>query len=206
MRAYGIPLPEIKLAGSEAEAIELSRQIGFPVALKIACTDIPHKSDVGGVILNLLYVNAVSDGYTQLIARTRAARPQADIQGVYVQRMITGGQEVIVGAIQDQQFGPLAMFGSGGVEVEGVKDVAFALAPMTTEETDFLLQSTWAGQRLRGFRNLAPADRQAAKVVLLLLAQLAADFPQIAEIEINPLIVLQRGQGAYAIDARARLA
>jgi acetyltransferase len=194
------------MARSAEEAVEFARLLGYPVALKIACEDIPHKSDVGGVSLNLPDKAAVFHGYTRLIERTLAARPEAIIQGVYVQSMITGGQEVIIGAVQDPQFGPLAMFGSGGVEVEGVKDVAFALAPMTAEEADFLLESTWAGQRLGGFRSLAPADHQAAKDVLLRLAQLAADFPEIAEIEINPLIVLHKGQGAYAIDVRARLA
>ena len=205
MQAYGIPIPKIKMARSAEEAAEFSRLLGFPVALKIACTDIPHKSDVGGVSLNILDEEAVSHGFTQLIERTLAVRPEATIQGVYVQSMITGGQEVIIGAVQDPQFGPLAMFGSGGVEVEGVKDVAFALAPVTDEEADFMLESTWAGQRLGGYRSLAPADRQAAKDVLLRLAQLAADFPQIGEIEINPLIVLKKGQGVYAIDVRACL-
>lgn len=98
------------------------------------------------------------------------------------------------------------MFGSGGVEVEGLKDIAFALAPLTGEEADYLLNTTWAGRRLRGFRNLIPADRDAAREVLLRLAQLAGDFPQLAEVEINPLKVLAAGKGAIAVDARARLA
>jgi acetyltransferase len=118
--------------------------------------------------------------------------------------MIPTGQEVITGAIQDPQFGPLVMFGSGGVEVEGLKDVAFALAPLTGEEAEHLLESTWAGRRLRGYRNLLPADQQAVLDVLLRLAQFAADFPKISEIEINPLRVLQQGEGAYAVDVRLR--
>ena len=105
------------------------------------------------------------------------------------------GQEVIVGAVRDDQFGPLVMFGSGGVEVEGLKDVAFALAPLTSEEADHLLESTWAGRKLGGFRNLPPADRQAVLDTLFRVAHLASDFAQIAEVEINPLRVLQSKSG-----------
>jgi acetyltransferase len=183
----------------------MAARMGFPVALKIASTEIPHKSDIGGVVLNLPDARAVSLSYGRVVDNARAALPDAEIQGVYVQSMISSGQEVIVGAVQDPQFGPLVMFGSGGVEVEGVKDVAFALAPMTEEEAEFLLGTTWAGQRLAGFRNLLPADRDAVKEVLLRLSQLAADFPQLAEIEINPLRVLPSGEGVYAVDLRARL-
>jgi acetyltransferase len=118
--------------------------------------------------------------------------------------MFPAGQEVIVGIVQDPQFGPLVMFGSGGVEVEGLKDVAFALAPLSRDEAKHLLDSTWAGRKLRGYRNLPPADRAAVVNVLLRLAQLAADFPQLAEIEINPLRALPDGQGAVAVDVRIK--
>jgi acetyltransferase len=119
--------------------------------------------------------------------------------------MAADGQEVIVGAVQDPQFGPLVMFGSGGVEVEGLKDVQFALAPLGEAEAKSLLEKTWAGQKLRGFRNLPQADRQAVTQTLLRLAQMAADFPQLAEIEINPLRVMETGDGAWAVDVRVRL-
>jgi acetyltransferase len=117
--------------------------------------------------------------------------------------MIPQGQEVIVGAVQDAQFGPLVMFGSGGIEVEGLKDVAFALAPITEEEVGYLLDSTWGGRKLNGYRNIPPADQASVKETIYRLAQLAADLPQIQEIEINPLRVLEGG--AYALDVRARL-
>ncbi len=217
LQAYGIATPPSRLARSPQEAVQLARQVGLPVALKVVAPNIPHKSDVNGVLLNLFSEQEVLQGYQQIVANVQAAFPQADgftafpagiaehqSSGVLVQRMITGGQEVIVGAIQDAQFGPLVMFGSGGVEVEGLKDVAFALAPMTEEEAEHLLNSTWAGRRLSGFRNLQPADRQAVLQVLRRLAQLAADFPQLAEIEINPLLVLPEG-GAFAVDVRASL-
>ena len=204
MEAYGIRTPPVYLAHSPEEAVRLAENAGFPVALKIASEDIPHKSDIGGILLNLMDADAVRAGFEQVSSRARRVRPQADIQGVFVQAMIPTGQEVITGAIQDPQFGPLVMFGSGGVEVEGLKDVAFALAPLTGEEAEHLLESTWAGRRLRGYRNLLPADQQAVLDVLLRLAQFAADFPKISEIEINPLRVLQQGEGAYAVDVRLR--
>jgi acetyltransferase len=119
--------------------------------------------------------------------------------------MIPPGQDVIVGAVQDAQFGALVMFGSGGTEVEGLKDVQFELAPITFDEAELLLEETWAGRKLRGFRNLAPADREAVLDVLIRVAELAFDYPQLGEIEINPLSVLEQGQGAFAVDVRVNL-
>jgi len=202
LAAYGIPTLPIRLASSPAQAAEVARQLGFPVVLKVASLDISHKSDVGGVLLNLADEAAVSQGFETVVANARRAMPEANILGVHVQRMLPAGQEVIVGAVQDPLFGPLVMFGSGGVEVEGLKDVAFALAPLTRSDAERMLESTWAGRKLRGFRNLPPADRAAVLDVLLRLAQLAADFPELPEIEINPLRVLADGQGAFAIDVR----
>ncbi|MEK7668870.1 MAG: acetate--CoA ligase family protein, partial [Gemmatimonadota bacterium] len=138
-------------------------------------------------------------------ANARAARPDARILGVHLQRMLPPGQEVIVGAVRDPQFGPLVMFGSGGIEVEGLKDVAFALAPLPRVEAEELLDRTWAGRRLRGFRNLPAADREAVIDALLRIAQLAADFPEIAEVEVNPLRALPAGEGAVAVDVRIRV-
>ena len=203
--AYGIPPVPTALAHDAQAAARLAREMGFPVALKVASPDIPHKSDVGGVMLNLEDAETVTRGFETVMANARQAQPEAEIQGVYVQRMILSGQEVIIGAVQDPQFGALAMFGSGGVEVEGLKDVAFALAPLTFEEATHMLESTWAGRKLRGYRNLPPADRAAVTEALSHLAQLAADFPQIAEVEINPLCVLSEGEGVFAIDVRMRL-
>jgi acetyltransferase len=180
--------------------------MGFPVALKVASPDIAHKSDVDGVLLNLNGEPAVVQGFTRVVENARRARPQAEILGAHVQPMLPSGQDVIIGAVQDRQFGPLLMFGSGGVEVEGLKDVAFALAPVTLEEANFLLESTWAGSRLKGYRNLPCADREAVLDALVRLGQLAADFPELAEIEVNPLRVMAQGQGAFALDVRARVA
>lgn len=204
LTAYGIPAPRVELALTATEAAALAEQVGFPVVLKIASPDIPHKSDVGGVALNLSDGAMVSERFTTLCERARTLRPQARIMGAHVQRMFGDGQDVIVGVVQDPQFGPLVMFGSGGVEVEGLKDVAFALAPLTWADAEYLLESTWAGRKLHGYRNLPPADRSAVLDVLLRVAQLAADFPQLAEIEINPLRALPEGQGVVAVDVRVR--
>jgi acetyltransferase len=201
--AYGISTLPVRLARSSEEAVQMAERLGFPVALKVVSPDLTHKSDVGGVLLDLTDARQVAEGFVAVTHNSRRAHPEAQIEGVHVQRMLPDGQEVIVGAIQDPQFGALVMFGSGGVEVEGLKDVAFALAPCTHEEAEELLESTWAGRKLRGYRQLPPADREAVLDAILRLAQLAADFPEIDEIEINPLRVLRQGEGAFAIDARA---
>jgi acetate---CoA ligase (ADP-forming) len=205
LKAYHLPEVPMRLATTSSDAVKFAQELGYPVVLKIASPDITHKSDIGGVMLNLVDPEAVSLGWSQIISNTQAAFPQANIQGVYVQRMLPAGQEVILGAIQDAQFGPMVMFGSGGVEVEGLKDVAFSLAPLTLQDTEWMLENTWAGRRLQGFRNLPAADRQAVLDALMLLAQLSADFPQLSEIEINPLRVFPDSQGTAALDVRMRL-
>lgn len=206
LEAYHLPNIPLRLAVTAVDAEKLSQEIGFPVVLKVASADISHKSDVGGVMLNLTDAEGVSEGFRTVIQNARNACPQADILGVHVQHMLPSGQEVILGAVQDAQFGPLVMFGSGGVEVEGLKDVAFALAPVTSQDAEWMLENTWAGRRLRGFRNLPPADRQAVIDAIMRLGQLVADFHQLSEVEINPLRVFTAGQGVAAVDVRIRLA
>jgi len=205
MDAYGIPSMKPKLARTPGQAAELAREMGFPVALKVASPEITHKSDVGGVLLHLENPQDVEKGFTDIVNNCHQVSPEAEIIGVHVQRMTPSGQDVIIGAIQDPQFGALVMFGSGGIEVEGLKDVQFALAPLKYLEAKQLLEDTWAGKKLHGFRNLPPADGEAVIDALLRLAQLASDYPQFAEIEINPLSVLEQGKGAVAVDVRVRL-
>jgi acetyltransferase len=205
LSAYGITVAPSELATSPEGAIQQADQFGFPVALKIASPDILHKSDIGGVLLNLMNSHAVAEGYEKIMANASRARPEASLRGIHVQKMLPPGQEIIIGALQDPQFGPMVMFGSGGVEVEKLGDVAFALAPVSKEEASYLLDKTWAGKRLYGYRHLPPADREAVLDVILRLGQLAADFPQITEIEINPLQVMPKNEGAFAIDVRGSL-
>jgi acetyltransferase len=198
--AYGIQVPPSKAASTPDEAALSARELGFPVVMKIASSGITHKSDVGGVLLNLADEDQVRSGYTQLMESVRATQPDALIEGVILQPHVTGGQEVIIGAVRDPQFGPLVMFGSGGIEAEALRDVAFALAPLDRAEADALIHSTWAGRRLDGFRNVPPVDRAAALDALIRLSWLVVDHPEISSIEINPLRVMSRG--ALALDVR----
>jgi len=205
MEAYGIPTAKMTLAKDEEEAAVLATEIGMPVVLKVASPDISHKTDVGGVLLNLADEKSVRGGYQTITSQAKAALPDAQITGVYVQEMVPLGQEVILGVVQDPQFGPVMMFGSGGTEVEGLKDLSFGLAPITEIEIDYMLQKTWAGRKLEGYRNIPPTDIVAVRDVMVRLAQLANDFPQFAEIEINPLRIFPAGKGAAAVDVRVRL-
>jgi acetyltransferase len=201
LEAYGIPVADLTLARSADEAVAHARRLGTPVALKAA--GLVHKSDRGGVALNLIGDDAVADGFGEIVRAVRNGDEAPP--GVYVQPMVAAGQEVIIGVVRDAQFGPLVMFGAGGVEVEGRGDVAFALAPLTRSDADHLLDATWAGRKLRGFRHLPPTDRDAVTDVLLRIAHLADDVPQLTEVEINPLRVLPEGEGAIAVDARIRV-
>jgi acetyl coenzyme A synthetase (ADP forming)-like protein len=205
MKAAGIRTAESLLAKNTNQAVAVAEQLEYPVVMKIASSEISHKSDVGGVALGLDSPAAVRVAYDNMLARVKAARPDAHIEGVTLQRMLPPGQEVIVGVVRDPQFGPLVMFGSGGVEVEGLKDVAFALAPLSRRETEEMLNSTWAGRKLAGYRNIPAADREAVVDALLRLAALADELPKIMEIEINPLRVLPPGQGAWAVDVRVKV-
>ncbi len=197
---YGIMTAPVALANSPEQAARLAEQLGFPVVVKIASPDIVHKSDAGGVLLNVSSPAKARHGYTQLIKNAVQHKPEAHIQGVTVQKQLATGQEVIIGAIRDATFGPMVMFGSGGVEAEGRHDVAFALAPLQPAEALELMDRTWAGRRLDGFRNIPAADKAAAADALIRLSWLICDRPEIREIEINPLRVLERG--AVALDVR----
>lgn len=202
LESYGIPFLPEGTAQTPGEASALSPRIGFPAALKIISPNISHKSDVGGVRLDLKNEADVEYAAVRMIEDITRACPDAEVEGFLVQRMAPVGQEVIVGVVQDKQFGPLVMFGSGGAEVEGLKDIEFALAPVTFKEADQLMDSTWAGKKLYGYRNLPPTDRNSVLDSIRRISLLAADFPEIIEMEINPLRVLERGKGAFALDVR----
>jgi acetyltransferase len=201
--AYGIPTAPMRLATSADEVMDIARELGFLLVMKIASPDIAHKSDISGVLLDISSEREARSGYTQLVEKAKVAKPNAKIEGVHLQRQVPPGQEVILGVVQDAQFGPLVMFGSGGVEVEGLKDVAFALGPLTQAEAESLMRRTWAGRKLDGYRNIPAADSSSVVDALVRLSHLAAEHPEIAEIEINPLRVLSKG--VVAIDIRVKL-
>lgn len=200
--AYGIETASLRLACTVEQAIEIANHLGFPVVMKIASPDILHKSDAGGVVLNIRDATSLHVAYTQILKRVREALPEARIEGVHIQQQIPDGQEVIVGALRDPQFGPLMMFGSGGVEVEGLKDVAFALAPLDPAQAQKMIRRTWAGRKLQGFRYLPPADEKAVLDILIKFSRLILEHESIQEIEINPLRVLR--EGAIALDVRVK--
>jgi acetyltransferase len=203
LRAYRIEGPREALVRSAAEAVQQADEFGHPVVLKIASADIQHKSDVGGVALDLSDAAAVRSAFERIVLNARRAQPAARIDGATIQPMLRDGQEVIIGAIRDEQFGPLIMFGAGGVEVEGQRDVAFGLAPLSRAEAKQMIDATFAGKRLRGFRGSPPADREAVIDRVLRVAQFVLDFSQVAEVEINPLRVMS--EGAVALDVRIRV-
>lgn len=202
LEAYGIPTPPDVLATTAAEAAAAARTIGFPVVLKLVSPDILHKSDVGGVLLNVADEEAVRASFDTIISRARAARPGAGIRGVQVQPMVTGGHEVIVGVSRDRTFGPLVMFGLGGVYVEALGDVSFRLAPLTLHDAEQMLGEVRSAKLLSGLRGARPADRAALLDAIVRIGQLAADHPQIKELDVNPLIVRDEGRGVLAVDAR----
>ncbi len=202
LATYDIPTTPIKLARDKDEVATIAKELGFPVVMKIASPDILHKSDVGGVLLDIKDSQQARTDYTQMISHIKSVMPEARIDGVHLQRQIPDGQEVIVGMVRDPQFGPLMMFGSGGIEVEGLKDVAFALAPLNQLEVREMMRKTWAGRKLKGFRSVPAVDQDSVVDVLIKLSRLAVENESIEEIEINPLRVLEAG--AVAIDVRIK--
>lgn len=204
--AYGIPVAPGAPAGSPTEAVEVARQVGYPVVIKIVSPDLLHKSDVGGIVLNLNNDAEVFSACEELLQRMRADHPQARLDGVLVEKMAVKGAEVIVGMQRDAYFGPLIMFGLGGITVELFGDVAFRVAPVTRAEAFQMIHETRAGRLLTGFRGQPPADLESVVDCILRLSQLALDFPQIEEAEVNPLVVYPIGQGSLALDGRVSVA
>ncbi len=202
LEAYGIRTPKDMLATSADEAARFATQIGFPVALKLASPDILHKTEVGGVLLNVQNEAAVREGFDTILTRARSAHPEADIRGVQVQQMIPGGQEIIIGVKRDPIFGPLVMFGLGGVYVEVLADVSFRLAPLSRQDAEEMIAEVRSAKLLQGLRGAPPADRPALVDTLVRVGYLASQCPEIAELDINPLMVLAEGQGVLAADVR----
>jgi acetyltransferase len=202
MEAYGLVLPQSELARSPEEAVRLAAEMGYPVVLKVASPDILHKSDLGAVKLGLSSPSDVRDAYELIEYRSRRHNPNADIWGVLVQEMIVGGKEVIIGMSRDPQFGPLLMFGLGGIYVEVMKDVVFRIAPIGRREAQEMVTDVRSYPLLKGVRGEPPADVDAVIDTLLRVSQLVIDFPEIVELDVNPLIVHEAGQGATLLDAR----
>jgi acetyltransferase len=206
LKAYGLPVVKFQLVKSEAEAVRAAEQIGYPVVIKIVSPDILHKTDVGGVRINLKNEAELRSGYQAVLKQVKAHKPDADIWGVMVQQLAkSGGLETILGMKRDPHFGPLLMFGLGGIMVEVLKDVMFRVAPVNDLSAESMITGIRAYKLLESFRGQPARDKKTIKECILRLSQLVTDFPDFDEIDINPLLVYYEGEGAVAIDARILL-
>ena len=205
LAAYGFSRPKSSVANSTEECVRLAREIGYPVVMKIVSKDIIHKSDAGGVKVGLRSDDEVSAAFEEIISNARKFKKDAKIEGVLVQQMIENAREIILGAKQDPLFGPLIMFGLGGIYVEILKDVIFRLAPIDEYDAINMTKSIKTAKLLKEVRGKRPADINALVDSLLRLSQLISDFSEIEEFDMNPLLVLEEGKGVCAVDVRIGL-
>jgi acetyl coenzyme A synthetase (ADP forming)-like protein len=201
-RAYGFPVAPHAWVHDEDQAVQAAADLGYPVALKIVSPDVIHKFDVGGVKLNLDTADEVRQAYGEILASVRQARPRAAVQGMLVQRMMPQGRETILGMTRDPLFGPLLMFGLGGTLVEVFRDVIFRLAPISEDWALKMIQGLKGFQSLTGYRGEPPADLAIIAESLERLSQMALDFSELKELDINPFMVFEQGKGAAVLDAR----
>jgi acyl-CoA synthetase (NDP forming) len=203
LAAAGIPVIDTRLARTKEEAVSIAGELGYPVALKIVSPQITHKSDAGGVKLGLGAGDAVASAFDEIIAAAKRAEPNATVEGVSVQRMAEPGLEVIAGMTTDAQFGPVLMFGLGGVLVEVLKDVAFRVVPITPRDAAQMVREIQGFPLLEGYRGHEPADLNALQDLLLKLSEFVEAHPDLEELYLNP--VLAYPKGAIAVDARITL-
>ncbi len=206
LQTYGLRIPQSRLVTTAEEAVKAAEEIGYPVVMKIASPDILHKTDIGGVRLDLYDASDVQDAFDLIIYRATRHMPEAEIWGMLVQQMMPRGKEVIIGMNRDPQFGPLLMFGLGGIYVEALRDVSFRVAPLSKQEAREMVAQIRSYHLLRGVRGESPADIEAIVECILRMSQLVTDFPEIVEMDINPLVVYEVGRGTVALDARLVLA
>jgi acetyl coenzyme A synthetase (ADP forming)-like protein len=201
--AYGINIPKEGVARTGEEAVKLASDIGFPVVMKIVSPQILHKTEAGGVLVGVKSADQVAQGFSTIVENARKYDPKAEILGVQIQQMLTGGHEVIIGAVTDPAFGKLVAFGLGGVLVEVLKDITFRLAPATSEDALSMLDGIQAAEILRGVRGAKPVDREALASMIQRVSTLVADFPEICELDLNPVFATEKG--ATAADVRVVL-
>ena len=200
LKQVGIPVVETRLARTKKEAVLQSQRIGFPVVLKIVSPDVIHKSDSGGVKLDLNNVTEVKTAYSEMIKTISQQYPDAVIHGVSVQKMIRPGTEVIVGTSKDPQFGPVIMFGLGGIFVEVLKDVSFRIVPVSQRDAQEMIKEIKGYPLLQGVRGKESSDIPALVEMILKISNLVEEYPQIKELELNPIFAYR--DGAVAVDAR----
>jgi acetyltransferase len=202
LQAYGLQIPASKLASNAEQAVQIATELGYPVVLKVASPDILHKTDVGGVKVGLQDAEAVRDAFDLITYRSQRYLPEARLWGCLVQKMVPQGLEILIGMNRDPQFGPLVTFGLGGIYVETLKDVAFRIAPFSRQEAEDMIKEIKAHALLDGVRGESPADKHALLEAILRIGQMVQDFPEIAELDINPFMLYRDGQGGIAIDMR----
>jgi len=202
LRAYGLPVPQFRLCKTADEAVSAAKEIGYPVVIKIVSPDILHKTEFGGVRVNITDDAKMKTEFAGLLDTVKSKKADADIWGVMVQQMAPKGTETIIGMKRDPSFGPLLMFGLGGILVEVLKDVTFRIAPLNDISTDSMVYGIKAVKILQGYRGEAPRDIPKIKECLQRLSQLVTDFEEIDELDMNPLLVYEEGKGALVLDAR----
>jgi acyl-CoA synthetase (NDP forming) len=203
LKAAGIDVIDTKLAQSKEEAVSISRRLGFPVVLKIASPDIVHKSDAGGVKISLKTAGEVAKAYAQILGAIKQKHPKARIQGVAVQKMARPGVEVIIGMSRDAQFGPVLMFGLGGILVEVLKDVSFRIVPLSRRDAAEMIREIKGYPLLEGYRGQEAVDIACLEEWLLKLSAFVEKHPEIRELDLNPIFAYSHG--AVAVDARVVL-
>ena len=200
LKQIGVPVVETRLAKNQKEAVSVSQRIGFPVVLKIASPDVVHKTDSGGVKLGLKNASEVKKAYDDILKSVKKKYPRALIHGISVQKMVPPGTEVIIGTSKDPQFGPVIMFGLGGVFVEVLKDVSFRIIPVGRRDAQEMIQETKGFPLLQGFRGKEPANISALVGMILKISKWINENPQIREMELNPVLAYK--DKALAVDAR----
>jgi 4-hydroxybutyrate---CoA ligase (ADP-forming) len=205
LRAYGFPVPKSILATKEREAIQAAKKIGYPVVMKIASPQIIHKSDAGGVKVGLKNPQEIKKAFKEIIRNAKKYNKKAIIKGVLVQEMVKGGKETIVGSKQEPGFGPVVMFGMGGIYVEVLKDVTFRVAPVTDSEASEMISSIKTNKLLQGVRGEKPSDINKLSDCIQRISQLVTDFQEIKELDMNPVLVFEKGKGCKVVDVRIGL-
>ena len=203
-QAYGLPVPTFKVAKSANQAARFAEKMSFPVALKIISPDIIHKTDAGGVLLNIRTRRELEQGFAKLLANARVFKKTARIEGVLVERMAPTAIEIIVGGMRDEQFGPVVMFGLGGIFTEVLNDVTFGLAPVRELEVHEMIRGIRGHRALTGFRDQPPVDEQAITAIVVQISKIMSENQQIGQIDLNPVMAYNRG--CLVVDARVLLA
>ncbi len=203
IKSAGIPIVEAKLARTKAEAVSLSKKMGFPVVLKIVSPDVVHKSDSGGVRLSLANAIQVGKAYSEILSAIKKHYPKAKIEGISVQKMAHPGVEVVIGMTKDEQFGPVLMFGLGGILVEVLKDVSFRIVPLVKRDASQMIKEIKGYPLLEGYRGQEPADIPFLEALILKVSDFIDKNPEIKELDLNPVFAYK--DGAVAVDARVIL-